>query len=122
MQQSSGIVSSRIRKRTEWLTGSIDAGRRGKFLAVGGQDDGEGAAFAHFGFDFDSAFVMLDDFLADGKTEAGAFGFAFSGGALGGEEGLENARDELVGNSWATVDDLKEDFGMGGVAETFDGQ
>ncbi len=87
-----------------------------------GQDDGEGGAFAQLGFDFDAAFVVFDDFLADGQAQAGAFGFAFSGGAFGGEEGLEDSGDELVGDAGAAVDHLNQNFGVGGIAEAFDGE
>src|SRR5258706_1241808 len=75
-----------------------------------GQIDAEGGALPHRAFDFDAAFVVLDDLFADGEAQAGAFGFAFFGGALGGEEGLEDLADHFFGDSGAGIDHLDADF------------
>src|SRR5687767_11541238 len=49
----------------------LDAGRAGKFrLRTDRQNDREGRSLADFGFHFNPALVMLDDFLADGQTQA----------------------------------------------------
>jgi len=52
---------------------------------------------------------MLDDFLADGQAQSGAFAFTFFGGAFGGEEGLEDFGEKLFGDAGAGVDDLDAD-------------
>src|SRR5437899_3424853 len=91
-------------------------------LRIGRQDNGERRALAHFRFDLNSAFVVLDNLLADRQAQAGAFGFSFARGAFGGEEGLENAGQELVGDSRAVVDDLDENFRVSRIAEALDGE
>src|SRR3954451_22214530 len=75
-----------------------------------GEDDAEGGAAADGAGDFDAALVVFDDFLADGEAEAGALGFALLGGALGGEEGLEDLGEELFGDAGAGVDHLEAGF------------
>jgi hypothetical protein len=86
----------------------------------GGEEDGEGGAFADFAFDLDVAVVVFDDFLADGEAEACAVGFVAAGGAFGGEEGLEDFWHQFFGDAGAVVDDLDFDlvFALGG----FDGE
>ena len=74
------------------------------------QVDIERGSAADDGIDFDSAFVVLDDFLADREAQARAFGFAPAGGSLGGEEGLEDLGDELFGDAGAGIDYLDLDF------------
>ena len=67
---------------------------------VGGgrQENAERRALAEFAFDFDPAFVLLDDAVNRGEAEAGAFAEF-----LGGEKRLENARDIFRRNAHAGV-------------------
>jgi hypothetical protein len=58
----------------------------------------EGAALAEGAFDFDEAAGFFGDALDDGQAQAGAFA-----AGLGGEEGLEDAGQEVRGDAGAGV-------------------
>jgi len=70
-------------------------GERGKFEA-------EAGAAADGAIDFDDAVVFVDDAVADGEAEAGAFF-----GAFGGEEGVVDASQVFGGNSLTCVGDFE---------------
>ncbi len=82
-----------------------------------GQFDDEDGAGGFVVFSADGAAAGVDQFLADGEAEAGA---AFVdgvcvegvGGGLGGEEGFENAGEDVVGDSRAGVGEAYFDAGF----------
>src|SRR3990170_8550248 len=66
------------------------------------QGDAEGGAGPGPGGDVDGAVVLGDEAAADAEADAGA------GVALGGEEGLPDARQVLGGDAVAVVLDLED--------------
>ncbi len=85
-----------------------------------------GAAAGGWGLELDFAAGVLDDFVGEEEADA------VVGGALGGEEGFEDALAEFVGNAGAVVDDVdlieggagddaESDGGGGGAGDGLDG-
>src|SRR5437868_11035428 len=100
-------LSSTTSSRAMVIT--LPRARRAHRFLVGGQRqrDREGAAPARLAPHRDPAVVPFDDAVDDGQAEAGA-------ACLGGEEGIEDARQVLGGDSLARVLDLEH--GLAGLA------
>src|SRR5258707_15327276 len=65
------------------------------------QDDAEDASATDLAFDRNGAPRGGDDAMADGETEAGS-----AAAGLGGEEGIEDARQEALRNARTGITDL----------------
>ena len=63
-----------------------------------GEPHGEGGALSGFGFDFEGTAVGGDDAVADGEAQAGALA-----DGLGGEEGVEDAFEDIGGDAGTGV-------------------
>ena len=85
-------------------------GMRAHARRVDGQVDAERRALAHLRLHFDPPLVVLDDLLADRQAQARALGLALLRRALGGEERLEDLREQLLGDARAGVDHLDANF------------
>ena len=78
-----------------------------------GDFEPEGGAGAGRAFHLDAAAVLLQNAVADGEAEPGAFVLAGLGVGLGGEEGVEDAVQVVGFNAAAGVRNLDDDLAVG---------
>src|SRR3954471_9487798 len=88
----------------------------GRHPAVAGEGDGEGGSLARRAVHLDVAAVALDDAVHDGEAEARALAHV-----LGGEEGVEDAGQDVRGDARAVVADRDPGPLGGGVPHDADG-
>jgi len=88
----------------------------GRRSAFDGKGKGEAAAFPGFTFDPDAPLIVLNDFLADGKPEAGPIRF-FRDRIASLMELVENSREILLWNSHPRILHMDTNKGLIFVAE-----